>query len=75
MGHATITVTELVYRKELRPVLQGGARLMDSVFQKVRPDASTPIDGDRFEAKPPTDKPTDKPTSAPPGKENDPGSR
>lgn len=32
MGHAGTAVTELVYRKELRPVLQDGARVMDDVF-------------------------------------------
>lgn len=32
MGHLGTTVTELVYRHELRPVLQSGAAIMDTVF-------------------------------------------
>jgi integrase len=32
MGHSGTAVTELVYRHELRPVLQAGARVMDAVF-------------------------------------------
>ncbi len=32
MGHSGTAVTELVYRHELRPVLQSGAGVMDSVF-------------------------------------------
>ena len=31
-GHANTRVTELVYRKELRPVLTKGARAMDAIF-------------------------------------------
>jgi integrase len=37
MGHSGIAVTELVYRHELRPVLQAGAAVMDVVFP-VRTD-------------------------------------
>jgi integrase len=32
VGHASTAVTERVYRKELRPVLQGGAEAMDRRF-------------------------------------------
>jgi integrase len=32
VGHANTQVTELVYRKELRPVLTRGARAMDALF-------------------------------------------
>ncbi|MCP2265218.1 tyrosine recombinase XerC [Promicromonospora thailandica] len=32
MGHSGTAVTELVYRHELRPVLQSGAAIMDAVF-------------------------------------------
>ncbi len=32
VGHRSTTVTETVYRKQLRPVLQGGAVAMDSIF-------------------------------------------
>jgi hypothetical protein len=32
VGHAGTTVTEAVYRKELRPVLTDGADVMDRIF-------------------------------------------
>jgi hypothetical protein len=32
VGHAGTTVTETVYRKELRPVLTDGAGVMDRIF-------------------------------------------
>jgi site-specific recombinase XerD len=32
VGHANTRLTELVYRKELRPVLTRGARAMDALF-------------------------------------------
>jgi hypothetical protein len=32
VGHASSRVTELVYRKELRPVLTRGASAMDALF-------------------------------------------
>jgi integrase len=35
MGHSGTAVTELVYRHELRPVLESGASIMDTVFQHV----------------------------------------
>jgi site-specific recombinase XerD len=31
-GHSTTRVTELVYRKELRPALTRGAEVMDAIF-------------------------------------------
>lgn len=42
MGYSGTAVTELVYRHELRPVLQSGAELMDAVF----PVLSTPKEDD-----------------------------
>lgn len=32
VGHSSTAVTEAVYRKQIRPVLQGGAVVMDSIF-------------------------------------------
>jgi integrase len=32
VGHKSTTVTELIYRKQIRPVLQGGADVMDRIF-------------------------------------------
>jgi integrase len=32
VGHSGTTVTELVYRHQLRPVVQTGATVMDSLF-------------------------------------------
>jgi hypothetical protein len=32
VGHKSTLVTELVYRKQLRPVLQAGATTMDRLF-------------------------------------------
>lgn len=32
VGHKSTTVTELVYRKQIRPVLQTGATAMDRIF-------------------------------------------
>jgi integrase len=37
VGHAGTTVTEQVYRKQIRPVIQDGAIAMDRIF----PDEST----------------------------------
>jgi hypothetical protein len=31
-GHATTRTTEIVYRRELRPVITTGAEIMDKVF-------------------------------------------
>jgi hypothetical protein len=32
VGHKSTLVTELVYRQQIRPVLQDGADVMDSIF-------------------------------------------
>ena len=32
VGHSSTAVTELVYRKQIRPVLQSGAVTMDRIF-------------------------------------------
>jgi site-specific recombinase XerD len=40
VGHASIRVTELVYRKELRPVLTRGASAMRALFPHQQPGAS-----------------------------------
>ena len=32
VGHSSTAVTELVYRKQIRPVLQAGATVMDRIF-------------------------------------------
>jgi integrase len=32
VGHRSTTVTETVYRKQLRPVIEGGADAMDRIF-------------------------------------------
>jgi len=40
VGHASTSVTEKVYRKELRPVLRRGAGAMDDLFQ-ARHDRSS----------------------------------
>ena len=39
VGHASSRVTELVYRKELRPVLTRGASAMDALFPHKQPGA------------------------------------
>ena len=39
VGHASSRVTELVYRKELRPVLTRGASAMDALFPHEQPGA------------------------------------
>ena len=33
VGHKNTTTTELVYRKQIRPVLQGSAVAMDRIFK------------------------------------------
>jgi integrase len=40
VGHSSTAVTELVYRKQIRPVIQTGAVAMDSIFES-RADATT----------------------------------
>jgi integrase len=32
MGHKSTTVTEIVYRKQIRPVMQSGAAAMNRIF-------------------------------------------
>jgi integrase len=32
VGHASTRTTEIVYRRELRPVLTTGAEIMDTIF-------------------------------------------
>ncbi|GLX11250.1 tyrosine-type recombinase/integrase [Microbispora sp. NBRC 16548] len=34
VGHSSTAVTELVYRKQIRPVLQESAVVMDRIFKK-----------------------------------------
>jgi hypothetical protein len=36
MGHSGTAVTELVYRHELRPVLESGATVMEVVFPVLK---------------------------------------
>jgi integrase len=33
VGHSGITVTELIYRKQIRPVIDDGATAMDRIFR------------------------------------------
>ncbi|MGH3520828.1 MAG: hypothetical protein ACRDQ7_26325 [Haloechinothrix sp.] len=37
VGHSSTSVTELVYRKQIRPVLEDGAVTMDRLFPDGRP--------------------------------------
>ena len=32
VGHRSTMVTETIYRKQLRPVVEGGAEVMDLIF-------------------------------------------
>ena len=34
VGHSSTAVTELVYRKQIRPVIQSGAVAMDQIFER-----------------------------------------
>jgi hypothetical protein len=36
IGHKSTVVTELVYRQQIRPVLQAGAEVMDSIFNDAK---------------------------------------
>jgi hypothetical protein len=38
MGHNGTAVTELVYRHQLRPVIEDGADAMDEIFGRTDPD-------------------------------------
>jgi len=39
VGHTGTTTTETVYRKQIRPVVMGGAEVMDSLFPGRDADA------------------------------------
>jgi integrase len=39
VGHSDTSTTETVYRHQIRPVVQGGAEIMDRVFPRDSPDA------------------------------------
>jgi integrase len=39
VGHSSTAVTELVYRKQIRPVIQVGAVAMDEIFAVRSPSA------------------------------------
>ena len=39
VGHTGTTTTETVYRKQIRPVVMGGAEAMDSLFPRRETDA------------------------------------
>jgi hypothetical protein len=46
-GHASTRTTEVVYRRELRPVLTTGAEVMDTIFNRQTPRASNRIMAER----------------------------
>jgi integrase len=35
VGHRSTTVTETVYRRQLRPVIEGGADVMNRIFPRA----------------------------------------
>lgn len=39
VGHSDATVTELVYRHQLKPVIQAGATVMDQLFGNANPES------------------------------------
>jgi integrase len=43
VGHANTRTTEKVYRKELRPVLRGGAKATDDIFKAHREASGPPF--------------------------------
>ena len=47
VGHSGTTVTELVYRHQLRPVLQKGATVTDRIFNANRRQAGVTGAGER----------------------------
>jgi integrase len=69
VGHASTRTTEIVYRRELRPVITTGAEIMDQLFTetqspplarqpaRTRTTRPPPIPGDRTEARPPGQQP------------------
>jgi len=42
VGHKSTVVTELVYRKQIRPVMQSGAEAMDRIFGPGAGSAAEP---------------------------------
>jgi hypothetical protein len=40
-GHASSRTTEVIYRRELRPVIMTGAEVMDQIFRSKQPGAGT----------------------------------
>jgi integrase len=40
-GHASSRTTEVIYRRELRPVITTGAEVMDQIFRPKQSSAST----------------------------------
>jgi site-specific recombinase XerD len=40
-GHSSSRTTEVVYRRELRPVITTGAEVMDQIFQPKKPRRGT----------------------------------
>jgi integrase len=40
-GHASSRTTEVIYRRELRPVITTGAEVMDQIFESKRRRGST----------------------------------
>lgn len=46
VGHSSTSVTELVYRKQIRPVVQTGAAAMDEIFGDGRPQRGDEDDDD-----------------------------
>ena len=44
VGHSCTSVTELVYRHQIRPVIQTGATIMDQLFSRGVQMRSHPID-------------------------------
>jgi integrase len=40
-GHASSRTTEVIYRRELRPVITTGVEVMDQIFRPEQPSAST----------------------------------
>jgi integrase len=39
VGHSGTTTTERVYRHQIRPVIQGGAEIMDGLFSRDPEDS------------------------------------
>jgi hypothetical protein len=42
-GHASSRTTEVIHRRELRPVITTGAEVMDRIFRPKQPGASTQV--------------------------------